>query len=222
MLNEGTPVFTQLLALAILTGTGTAQTPKVDYDMVARIRAEGLQRSQLANTFSYMTDVLGARLTNSDDMERAQRWALDEMHRIGLVNTAREPFMNYGASWDMEYFSLHLLEPDYQPMVGYPIAHTPGTDGKLELHVVIADVRTRQDLDRVRGQLRGKAVLSTPPAAINLDRFATGTPRRTDEELRRHAHIARRHARRRGSLRREPRRVDLAPRRRPTDPADIR
>ncbi len=33
--------------------------------MVARIREEGLQRSQLANTLSYMTDVLGARLTNS-------------------------------------------------------------------------------------------------------------------------------------------------------------
>ena len=162
MLKGGMPVFAQLLVLAILTGAMAAQVPEtVDYDMVARIRAEGLQRSQLADTFSYMTDVLGSRLTNSNDMERAQRWALDEMHRIGLVNTGREPFMDYGVSWDMEYFSLHLLEPDYQPMVGYPIAHTPGTDGKLELDVVIADVRTRQDLDRVRGSLRGKAVLST-------------------------------------------------------------
>ena len=151
--------------------------------MVARIRAEGLQRSQLANTFSYMTDVLGARLTNSDDMQRAQRWALDEMARIGLVNTALEPFRDYGASWDMEYFSFHLLEPDYQPMVGYPIAHTPGTDGKLVLDAVIADVETRQDLDRVRATLRGKAVLSTEPAVIDLGRFATGTPRRSTDEL---------------------------------------
>ena len=162
-----------------------ATTPyPVDLQMVARIREEGLQRSQLANTFSYLTDVLGARLTNSRDMERAQEWVLGEMERIGLVNTVREPFMDYGVSWDNEYVSLHLMEPDYTPMVGYPIAHTPGTDGKQRLQVVIADVQTRQDLGRYRGRLRGMAVLGTPPPRIDLTRFVTGTPRRTDEELR--------------------------------------
>jgi len=92
---------------------GAASNYPVDSQMVARIREEGLQRSQLANTLSYMTDVLGARLTNSRDMERAQRWAIDEMKRIGLVNTVIEPFMDYGMSWDNEYVSLHLLEPDW-------------------------------------------------------------------------------------------------------------
>ena len=169
--------------------TNTSAVHPVDLQMVARIREEGLQRSQLANTLSYMTDVLGGRLTNSRDMERAQLWAMEEMKRIDLVNTVREPFMDYGVSWDMEYFSLHLIEPDYQPMVGYPIAHTPGTGGKRELRVVIADVRTRQDLERYRGRLRGMAVLSTPPPTIDLTRFATGVPRRTDEEMRQLAEV---------------------------------
>jgi hypothetical protein len=159
-------------------------THPVDWQMVARIREEGLQRSQLANTLSYMTDVLGARLTNSRDMKRAQRWVVEEMQRIGLVNIVLEPFMDYGVSWDNEYFSLHLIEPDYQPMVGYPIAHTPGTGGKQVLSVVIAHVQTKQDLERYRGRLRGMAVLATPPPTINLKRFATGVPRRTDEEMR--------------------------------------
>jgi hypothetical protein len=165
-------------------GAGVDPTHPVDWEMVARIREEGLQRSQLANTLSFMTDVVGARLTNSRDMKRAQRWALAEMERIGLVNRVAEPFMDYGVSWDNEYVSLHLVEPDYQPMVGYPIAHTPGTGGKQVLQVVIADVRTKQDLERYRGRLRGMAVLGTPPPTVNLTRFATGTPRRTDEEMR--------------------------------------
>ena len=163
---------------------GVATNHTVDWRMVARIREEGLQHSQLANTLSYMTDVLGARLTNSRDMERAQRWAIEEMKRIGLVNTVAEPFMDYGVSWDNEYVSLHLLEPDYQPMVGYPIAHTPGTGGKQVLQVVIADVRTKQDLDKYRGRLRGMAVLGTPPPTIDLTRFTRGARRRTDEEMR--------------------------------------
>ena len=92
----------------------------VDHEMVAKIREEGFQRSEIANTLSYMTDVLGARLTNSDDMRIAQDWAIKEMKRIGLKNTKIEPFMDYGVSWDNEFFSLHLLEPDKQVMVGYP------------------------------------------------------------------------------------------------------
>jgi hypothetical protein len=160
----------------------------VDWEMVARIREEGLQRSQLTNTLSYMTDVLGARLTNSGDMKRAQEWLVEEMQRLGLVNTVLEPFMDYGVSWDNEYVSLHLLEPDYQPMVGYPVAHTPGTGGKQTLQVVIAQVRTRGDLETYRGRLRGMAVLATPPPVIDLTRFATGVPRRTDEEMRQLEH----------------------------------
>ena len=156
----------------------------VDWDVVAQIREEGLQRSQIANTLSYMADVLGARLTNSNAMDKAQGWAVEEMRRIGLTNTYREPFMEYGVSWDNEYVSIHLLEPDYQPMVGYPIAHTPSTNGKQELQAVIADVRTRQDLETLEGEIRGMAVLSTPPAIIDLLRFETGTPKRSAQEMR--------------------------------------
>ena len=175
------------IALAAFAATGAAgQTPVPgERDMVAAIREEGLHRSGLPETLSYLTDVIGARVTNSAAMERAQRWAVAEMERIGLSNVAREPFMDYGASWDNEYFSLHLTEPVYRRMTGYPIAHTPGTDGRLELSVVIADVRSRGDLDGLRGKLRGLAVLSTPPAAVDRSRFATGTPERSDEEMRR-------------------------------------
>ena len=83
---------------------------------------------------------------------------------MGLVNVAAEPYMDYGVTWDNEYVSLHMLEPDYSPMVGYPIAHTPGTDGKQVAEAVIVDLRSRADLDKVRGTLRGKMVLATPPA----------------------------------------------------------
>ena len=52
--------------------------------MVAQIREEGFQRSQIADITSYMTDVLGARLTLSQDMKRAQIWAVKKMEEIGL------------------------------------------------------------------------------------------------------------------------------------------
>jgi carboxypeptidase Q len=176
----------KMLAVAILimfTASGFGQQPKVDLEMVAKIREEGLQRSQVMDIVGYISDVLGARLTLSADMKRAQAWAKDKMEKIGLVNTTIEPFMDYGVSWDNEYFSLHLLEPDYQPMVGFPLTHTPGTGGKVVCPAVIADVRLKSELAGYRGKLKGAAVLATPPFALEQADLARGVSRLTDEDL---------------------------------------
>ncbi len=155
----------------------------VDWDMAAKIREEGFQRSQVTEIAGYMSDVLGARLTLSEDMKRAQTWAKDKMEEIGLVNIMIEPFMEYGITWDNEYFSLHMLEPDYQPLVGFPLTHTPSTPGKISCRALVSEIQTKQDLDEYRGKLGGAVVLTTPPAAIDLEAMARATPRRTPGDL---------------------------------------
>ncbi len=171
--------------LAVFVVSAFGQQPKVDLEMVAKIREEGLQRSQVMDIVGYITDVLGARLTLSADMKRAQAWAKEKMEKLGLVNTIIEPFMDYGVSWDNEYFSLHLLEPDYQPMVGFPLTHTPSTAGKVICPAVIADVKLKSDLAKYQGKLVGAAVLATPPYEITQEALARGVSRLTDEDLKR-------------------------------------
>ena len=74
-------------------------------------------------------------------MQRAQTWLQSELTRIGLANVAAEPFMDYGVTWDNEYASIHRLEPDYTTMIGYPIAHTAGTEGRVVADAVIVPTR---------------------------------------------------------------------------------
>jgi len=167
----------------ILFAFAPLQIPTVEWDMIAKIREEGFQRSQVTDIAGYMCDVLGARLTLSQDMKRAQTWVTDKMEEIGLINISIEPFMEYGVTWDNEYFSLHMLEPDYQPLVGFPLTHTPGTPGIITCPAVISEIKTKQDLDEFRGKLAGAVVLTTPPAVIDLEALARATPRRTPEEL---------------------------------------
>ncbi len=171
------------ILVAVLAPFHIGQETTADLEMLAKIREEGLQRSQVMDLAGYMSDVLGARLTLSLDMKRAQAWAVEKMKEIGLENTALEPFMDYGISWDNEYFSLHLIEPDYQPMVGFPLTHTPSTEGKITCRVVIADGQTRKDLEVLDGNLKGAVVLATPPVVYDLERMAQARPRRTPEEL---------------------------------------
>src|SRR5512143_669154 len=181
------PVARAFAAAALLAAVGayaSDQAPAVDWDMAAKIREEGLQRSQVMDIVGYMTDVLGGRLTLSENMKRAQLWAKDKMEKLGLENVAIEPFMDYGAAWDNEYFSLHMLEPDYQPMMGFPIAYTSGTKGKVVARVVAAaDIQTKKDLDRYQGKLKGAVVLSTPPYTLDLAALTQGVSRLTADDL---------------------------------------
>jgi carboxypeptidase Q len=167
----------------VFSAFASDQTPTVDWNTVAKIREEGLQRSQVMDITGYIVDVLGARLTNSEDMKRAQAWVRGKMEQLGLENVVVEPFMDYGVTWDNDYFSLHMLEPDYQPMTGFPLTHTPGTLGKIACPAVIAELQTKADLAKFKGKLKGAAVLVTPPVAISQASLAQGVARLTDEDL---------------------------------------
>ena len=47
----------------------------IDYDAIYRIKDEAVNRSQVMETLSYLTDVHGPRLTNSPNMRAAAAWA---------------------------------------------------------------------------------------------------------------------------------------------------
>lgn len=170
-------------AVLLLTAAAPIGPDPVDWMMVARIREEGLQHSQVMNFESFITDVLGARFTMSTDMIRAQGWLQAELTGLGLVNVTAEPFMEFGASWDNEFASMHMIQPDYSPMVAYPVAETPGTDGPQVVEAVIVDVQTHEDMARLHGTLTGKAVLVSPPLPIDVAKLARGVPRLTDSDL---------------------------------------
>ena len=155
----------------------------VDWAMVARIREEGLQRSKVMEYESYIVDVLGARLTLSRDMQRAQVWALDEMKKMGLSNVNSEAYMDYGVTWDNEYVSAHMIEPDYMPLNAYPVAYTAGTEGKINAEAMVVDIQSKEDLELYRGKLNGKAVLISNPAVIDLLTLINGVHRYNNDEL---------------------------------------
>lgn len=155
----------------------------VHWETIAKIREEGLQYSQVMDIAGYIVDVLGARLTNSEAMKKGQLWAAAKMKEIGLENVVIEPFMDYGVTWDNEYFSLHMLEPDYQPMTGYPLAHTPGTKGKIICPVVIGDIKLKSQMAQLKGKLKGTIVLSSSPLPITQAELSKGVSRLSDDDL---------------------------------------
>jgi len=168
----------------VLTSSVAFTIPSlVDWAMVARIREEGLQHSKVMEYESYIVDVLGARLTLSRDMQRAQVWALDEMKKMGLSQVNSEAYMDYGVTWDNEYVSAHMVAPDYMPLNAYPVAYTSSTLGKINADAILVDLQSKEDFEIYRGKLKGKAVLISSPAVIDLQTLTNGVHRYNSEEL---------------------------------------
>jgi hypothetical protein len=89
---------------------------------IERIRAEGLERSQVMDTLDYLTNVIGPRLTGSPQLKRANEWARDQFVAWGLPNAALEQWGPFGRGWSLERFSMQVVSPDAIVLNGYPKA----------------------------------------------------------------------------------------------------
>src|SRR5258706_7309822 len=127
---------------------------------------------------SYIADVYGPRLAGSPSYRRAAKWAKDKFTELGLERAAVEPGGEYGMGWESGYTSIHLVAPEYQPIIGYPRTGSQGTKGPVRSEVVYLDpdsIRSEADLDRYRGKLEGKIVFTSPirPLASHFTPEAT-------------------------------------------------
>lgn len=148
-------ILTPILALGQATAPAVYKAPK---DTIERIREEGLKRSQVMQTLSYLTDVIGARLTNSPNMRTANAWTRDTMAKWGMQNAHLESWGPFGRGWSLRKYEASVVEPQFIPVIGYPKAWSPSTKGVVTSDVVLLDAKTTEDLAKYKGKLNGKIV----------------------------------------------------------------
>jgi carboxypeptidase Q len=156
---------------------------KVDLDAFYKIKDEGLNRSQVMDTLSYLTDVYGARLTGSPQIKAAADWTRTKLTQWELNNVHLESWGPFGRGWSNEKFSARAISQSGTfPLIAYPKAWTPGTNGTVAGDVVIAVINNDQDFDKFRGQLRGKYAMIAANRDVAAEFQAPGH-RYTDDEL---------------------------------------
>ena len=159
------PAFVLVLALV---APPAAQAPeKVDHAAVSQIRDEGLNRSQVMDHISWLSDVYGPRLTGGPGISQASDWALKKFAEWGLANPHRETWQ-FGKGWSLVKFHATMLEPQVQPLIGFPGAWTPGTNGTIAAAVVRVQIDTEADFEKYRGKLAGVVVLTQPARDVKM------------------------------------------------------
>lgn len=152
-------------------------------DAVAKIKDEGMNRSQAMTVMHYLTDVIGARLTNSPSQRRANRWTKEQFEKWGLKNSAIDPWGEFGRGWELKRFSASVQTPEeYMTFRAYPKAWSPSTNGVITGEVFFIDATDEAGLEKYKGKLKGAIVLTAPARPIKLG-FEPSASRVSDESL---------------------------------------
>ncbi len=160
----------------------TATPAKDPNDPIERIKDEGMNRSQVMQTLSYLSDVIGPRLTASPGMKRSNEWTRDQLTKWGLENAHLEAWGPFGRGWTLKRFSAQVSEPLNIPLIAYPKAWSPGFAAPLTAEVVYVDAKDEADLQRFKGKLKGKIVLTGAMRDVKA-RFEAMSTRRDEKNL---------------------------------------
>ncbi|MBI4873242.1 MAG: M20/M25/M40 family metallo-hydrolase [Acidobacteria bacterium] len=162
-----TRVWKSGISLCLLFACTVLAQEKADLNAVHRIKAEAFENSKVMEHLFYLTDVHAPRISNSPGYRAGAEWTMGRLKEYGLENIHKEA-VPFGRGWSCRRFSVHLIEPEYAPLIGIPLAWTQGTNGPIAGEPVLAVLRTDADLEKFKGKLKGRIVLTDALREIPL------------------------------------------------------
>ena len=154
---------------------------RVDLNAIHKIREEALQNSKVMDHVFQLTDVYGPRLTNSPGFFAAADWVVKQLKEWGIEGH-QEKWGPFGRGWTFTHFSANLIEPQYAPLIGFPLAWSPGTNGTVTGEAMVANIAAETDFDRYKGKLKGKILFMGVGRELTMITTSLGQ-RYTDDEL---------------------------------------
>ncbi len=164
----------------------SAQQEMIDTNAFQMIRHAEMNSSQIPDIAHYLTDVSGARLTNSPGFFRAGKWAVEIMKKWGLVNARLEPWGEYGRGWEIENFQISLKKPYNGYVIGYALPWSTNTNGEIQApiyEVLNTDLMDSTYMQKHKNDFRGKIILLTRANTKHDEDFKPFSTRYTDSEL---------------------------------------
>jgi hypothetical protein len=168
-------VLPALLAVFVFLPVSLAQPPakqeplspeaqKAQLDQ--KIIAEAKSGSDIMANLTYLSDVIGPRLTGSAALKKANDWTAEKMKKYGLKKVHLEAW-TMPEGWERGIAVGRVIEPNNgRTLTLASMGWTPGTKGKIQGDVVFIKAEKVADLDAYKGKLKGAIILRGPPAKL--------------------------------------------------------
>ncbi len=140
------------------------KSPATDLDR--KIIKEIQDHSEVQPNLTYISDVIGSRMTGSENLKKANQWAAEKFKAYGLENVQLEPW-EIPAAWERGFVHMKLVEPDNgRHITAAARAWTPGTKGRVTGEVVVVEATKPEELDTYKGRFKNAIVILSPPSTI--------------------------------------------------------
>ena len=167
------------LWVLLICANAYSQLEQPDTAMISQIRREAIQHSNVMEIAEYLTEVSGPRLTNSPGFFRAANWSLKTFRNWGIGAARLEPWGIFGQGWSTDNSSISIQAPYFQPIIGYPLAWTRGTNGPITAELMLVNSLKPDSLKKYGAAVKGKIILLfqadtvlPSPFIANATRFA--------------------------------------------------
>ena len=151
----------------------------IDLATIHAIKKEAFESSRVMDHLFYLVDVHGPRQTGSPGFQAAADWAVSRLTEWGLRNVQQEKWDSYGQGWSTEWFSAHLVEPQYQTLIGVPLAWSPSTKGVVSGQPLCAPLKRdsilrrdeaeiEQFIGKYKGKLKNQILLVAPLIEVKV------------------------------------------------------
>ena len=140
---------------------------------VARLMKEVADHQQAVSNLEEMSDSIGPRLTGSQRLRDAQKWAMDKLKAYGAVNVHEEPY-DFGPTWTRGHDWARLTNANGTDLEIAAQAWSPATPGVVKGEVMLVEANTLDELKALVPTLNGKIVMYSklPKPDPKADRMA--------------------------------------------------
>ena len=77
----------------------------------------------------------------------AANWVVKQLKQYGIQDASIQSWGKFGRSWRLTKFSISLQEPEYAPLIGFPLAWSADTNGPIVAEPVLAPLTLTDRLD---------------------------------------------------------------------------
>ena len=142
-----------------------AKDPTLEAD--DKIMAEIKDHNEIMANLEYLSDMIGARLTGSNNLTKANNWTKEKFAGYGLGNVHFETW-TIAHAWFRGTARGRILSPAEHPLTMASLGWSPGTNGAVRGAVKYVKAEHIEDLAQYKGELKGAILITSEPTPIPL------------------------------------------------------
>ena len=151
------------VALWAQQGAPPAKNPFAAAD--EKILAEVHDHNEIMSNLEYLSDMIGQRLTGSENLKKANDWTKQKFTDYGLANPHLESW-TIAHIWTRGTATARILTPTEHPLTIASYGWAANTDGPVRGPVVYVKADKVEDLEQYKGKLKGAIVITSEPLPL--------------------------------------------------------